>query len=517
MAGHAEKPSVMASGNALGTDAPFDRHGLFRRALPFAVVAILAVASLGLPPGPKSLTDTLIAVALLVVSAAAIFLPWDRVPSALTIVVPLTYTASVLMLILATGSASSGVGIVVLAPLIWTALYHRRWESAVVVVAVVGVEVVTALTPVIQPDAVILRRVVFWTLLAGLLSVAAQSLRDDVRDHEEAREEVLRRMVALERAAEELTAILDPDEVVATATRLAARLVSPPGTPGRRAQYCRVDHDRVTLVAQYDETGFNITAPFALADHPNLLSVYLSRQALSAELNAETAGPIVRETIERLGVSHSVYVPVVRDNEIDGILAVSVRGGTVSPELFEQCKALGQLLDLALANAQAHRELDRQATTDPLTGLPNRRGFERSVANQPGRRPFVVLVLDVDGLKRVNDTLGHEAGDAQLVRVAQAVQGTMRQGDVLARVGGDEFAAYLFDADEADGRRVAQRVLDALRMADGAVSVSVGMAVGAPDDDVHEVRSAADALMYESKRAGGRRYRVGGPPSARRG
>ena len=507
----------MAWGNMFATRPPFDRQGRFQRALPFGVVSFLAFASLGLPPGPKSLEDTLWAGALLVASAAAFFLPWDRIPSALTVLVPLTYTASVLMLILATGSPTSGIGIVVLSPLIWTAFYHRKWESAVVIAGIVAVKVITALTPVVQPDAVILRRVVFWTLLAGLLAVAAHNPRDGVRRHEEAREEVLRRTVALERAAEELTAILDPDEVVATATRLAAELVSPPGTPGRRAQYCRIANDTVTLVAQYDETGDSVTESFALADHPNLLSVFLSRQALSTELRPETAGPTVRDIIERLGVRHSVYVPVVHHDQIDGILAVSVRGGEVSTELFEQCKALGHLLDLALANAKAHQELGREATTDPLTGLPNRRGFERYVANRPGRRPFVVLALDVDGLKRVNDTRGHEAGDALLVGMAQVVQRTMRRGDVLARLGGDEFALYLFDADEGDGRRFAERMLEALTSTDSALSVSVGMAVGASDDDFHEVHAAADALMYQAKRAGGRRYRIGQAPPVRRG
>jgi hypothetical protein len=183
--------------------------------------------------------------------------------------------------------------------------------------------------------------------------------------------------------------------VVQTATRLAAELVSPAGTPGRRAQYCRVDNDRVTLVAQYDETGKSVDESFALADHPNLLSVFLSRRALSSGFDTQTAGPTVRDLVEDLGVSHSVYVPVVHGSEMDGILAISVRNGGIPPELFEQCKSLGHLLDLSLANAKAHRKLGEEATTDPLTGLPNRRGFDTYVGNRPGRRPFAILAMDV--------------------------------------------------------------------------------------------------------------------------
>jgi diguanylate cyclase (GGDEF)-like protein len=146
-----------------------------------------------------------------------------------------------------------------------------------------------------------------------------------------------------------------------------------------------------------------------------------------------------------------------------------------------------------------------------LTGLPNRRGFDTYVGNRSGRRPFVILALDVDGLKQTNDTLGHDAGDELLMRVAQTVQRTMRRGDVLARLGGDEFAAYLFDADEGDGRRFAARMLEALTSTQRPVSVSIGIAAGAPDDDVYGVHAAADAAMYQAKRAGGRRYDVVSP------
>ncbi|MBV8160637.1 MAG: hypothetical protein JO265_06905, partial [Acidimicrobiia bacterium] len=143
--------AVGAGSTPLGA-SPFERDTLRRRVLPFATVGVLAVASLALPPGPGSVPETVAAVALLAAAGAALFLPWRRMPAPLTVVVPLGYTASVLLAILASGSPTSGIGVVVLSPLVWTALYHRRWESAVVVAAVVGVELVTALTPVVQPE-----------------------------------------------------------------------------------------------------------------------------------------------------------------------------------------------------------------------------------------------------------------------------------------------------------------------------------------------------------------------------
>ncbi|MBV8161749.1 MAG: GGDEF domain-containing protein, partial [Acidimicrobiia bacterium] len=223
--------------------------------------------------------------------------------------------------------------------------------------------------------------------------------------------------------------------------------------------------------------------------------------------------PAVRPLIERLGITHSAYVPVVVDGEVDGVLSVSIRGGAVPAALFDQCKALAHLTELALGNALAHRRLAEQALTDPLTGLLNRRGFEQLMDNRPGRGPFAVLALDVDGLKRVNDTLGHDVGDAMLTTVAHAVQEVMRRGDVLARLGGDEFAAHLFDAGEDDARHAATRMLAALASATAHPGVSIGIACGDLDDDPHHVHVAADAAMYRAKRAGGRRLELAPAPA----
>ena len=141
---------------------------------------MLAEASLALPPGPASTGAAVASVVLLVAVAAAFLLPWPRLPGWMPVLVPLAYTGSVLCLILAAGT-TSGVGIVILVPLIWTALFQRTWESACVVAAIVAVEVVISLTPVAVPDAVIARRVILWAALGTLLAVATHGLRDRIR------------------------------------------------------------------------------------------------------------------------------------------------------------------------------------------------------------------------------------------------------------------------------------------------------------------------------------------------
>jgi diguanylate cyclase (GGDEF)-like protein len=491
-------------------EGPFRSPHLLRRSLPFAVVAVLALASLALPPGPKSVPEALIAAGLLLVTAIGFVLPWERLPTAVTVLVPVAYTSSVLMTVLATGSATSGIGTLVLAPLIWTVLYHKRWESAVIVVAIAAVQIVTSLTPKTEGDAVIIRRVLLWSLLGALLSVAAHDLRDRLQRQAAQREEALRQTMSLREAAESLAASVDPEEIIASACRCGAELVSPLGGPARRAQYFRIEGDDVRLASQHHEGTREVIETFRLREHPFLPEVVATKAVVSVRLDSTAAGPSVQALVERLGLTHAVYIPVLIEGELHGVLSMARQQGEITGELFEQCKSLGHLLELALANALAHKVLSEQATTDALTGLLNRRGFESFISERPGRRPFAVLALDVDNLKEVNDAQGHEAGDALLVRVAGAVRGTMRRGDVLARLGGDEFAAFLFEAGEKEGVRAAERMLAALTATapDVAAGVSIGIATGDANAEAKGVQSAADAAMYRAKRAGGSGYQL---------
>jgi diguanylate cyclase (GGDEF)-like protein len=147
-------------------------------------------------------------------------------------------------------------------------------------------------------------------------------------------------------------------------------------------------------------------------------------------------------------------------------------------------------------------ELRRQAETDPLTGLPNRRGLERGIAERRGRRPYAMIVIDVDRLKSVNDRLGHAAGDALLTKVAGAARQVLRTGDVIARAGGDEFAVFVADATPGDAEAVVGRLHGAIRALDiegASASASIGYAVGKAGDDPEATLREADAAMYREK------------------
>jgi diguanylate cyclase (GGDEF)-like protein len=158
-------------------------------------------------------------------------------------------------------------------------------------------------------------------------------------------------------------------------------------------------------------------------------------------------------------------------------------------------------------------ELERVALTDELTGLPNRAGLEALLAREVARaerhrRPLSVAVIDLDAFKDVNDALGHGAGDVVLAELARAWRADLRQVDVLARYGGDEFVAVLPDAAPAQAAAVLGRLSVVRRQ-----QFSVGIAGHRLGEGPAELLDRADRALYEAKRAGRGRI-VAEPPPA---
>ncbi|GID30759.1 GGDEF domain-containing protein [Paractinoplanes brasiliensis] len=175
---------------------------------------------------------------------------------------------------------------------------------------------------------------------------------------------------------------------------------------------------------------------------------------------------------------------------------------------FHDNTRLIERLDATLAELREHEvRLRRQAETDGLTGLANRTHFHDQVAPAlPGR--IGVLLIDLDGFKAVNDTLGHAAGDTLLIGVAEKLRSSVRPGDLAARLGGDEFAVLLRDCDTGEAVRTADRILAALEEPipfEGTAvhaNASIGVACAAPGDDVGGLLHRADTAMYAAKRDG---------------
>jgi diguanylate cyclase (GGDEF)-like protein len=186
--------------------------------------------------------------------------------------------------------------------------------------------------------------------------------------------------------------------------------------------------------------------------------------------------------------------------------------------LHATCKRVLWGIRLRLANAALAEQLrvaletmERQAGTDALTGLANRRaldaalGAQSALARREGR-PCAVLMLDLDHFKAINDTHGHAVGDAVLRACGERLRAQLRESDLCARYGGEEFVVLLAGAQHETAEEVAERLrasVSAAPLAAGVTTtVSIGTACHRPDDDAASLMARADAALYQAKRSG---------------
>jgi diguanylate cyclase (GGDEF)-like protein len=215
------------------------------------------------------------------------------------------------------------------------------------------------------------------------------------------------------------------------------------------------------------------------------------------------------------GVHNAVTVPIRGGGGIVGVLAV-FREPAARPDsrtlasMSTICHHLGRFIERTRAEAAVHAaaiELAALASTDALTGLKNRREFDRALRTIP-RLPFAVLSVDVDRLKDINDSQGHAAGDTLLRVVGHTLGLLVRGWDVMARVGGDEFAALLPEIGVFGAQLVAERMrvaMHSLVLASGPVRITVGWSAAPAGADPLSVWQRADEFLYRAKRAGGDR------------
>ncbi len=166
---------------------------------------------------------------------------------------------------------------------------------------------------------------------------------------------------------------------------------------------------------------------------------------------------------------------------------------------------------LAMVRERAEQQYRHASLSDPLTGIGNRRSFidAGQALLQRGRlrgEPVALLLCDLDFFKRLNDTFGHQAGDRALIDFGQVIARRMRRQDVFGRIGGEEFACLLADADALVAREVAERIraeFAAMPFAEqGRLSVSIGVAATTSRYELDELLAQADRALYVAKAAG---------------
>jgi diguanylate cyclase (GGDEF)-like protein len=208
-----------------------------------------------------------------------------------------------------------------------------------------------------------------------------------------------------------------------------------------------------------------------------------------------------------------VCMPLAARGQLLGVLSLYRRGDprAFSEEEVELAAHFADVAALALDNAKIRAELERLATTDDLTGLPNRRRFheEFAPAVAAARRygtPLSLLLLDLDDFKRINDNHGHEAGDELLRTVAEAIRTQLRESDLAARIGGDEFAVLLPHTGRDAAATLATRVQAALaHVLKPPLTASASIGAATLTRETTNLFAEADRLLYQAK-----------PPTVRR-
>jgi diguanylate cyclase (GGDEF)-like protein len=204
---------------------------------------------------------------------------------------------------------------------------------------------------------------------------------------------------------------------------------------------------------------------------------------------------------------HWLLVPLVEGDRRIGVIWVDDPRDRLLPTRarLQALRLFANQAVAAIHTAKQSAQLLHEATHDSLTSLPNRRAFrdrlEREIGTGGG---FALVLCDMDNLKTVNDTHGHDAGDKALQMLADALRAELRRSDEAYRVGGDEFAVLLPGASRLDAERVMRRLretipADAPSGAD-PIEASFGIALLEPGDDAERVITRADQALYQAKR-----------------
>ncbi len=236
-----------------------------------------------------------------------------------------------------------------------------------------------------------------------------------------------------------------------------------------------------------------------------------ARRALASGSDEPPTAPVE-------GTRH-VIACVTRFHGADNGVVLLWRGAELEAFTAEDGTILDAVADpfgVAIALLARHETTIALARTDPLTGLLNRRGFSEEVARRMARlahaaQPACLVYVDLDNFKLVNDTHGHEAGDAALVALCHILRESARASDVVARIGGDEFVMWLDGIGDAAAARRAETLIDACRSLAGLsgdpvrpLGVSLGLAVYDPGhpEPPEALLARADAAMYRVKQRG---------------
>jgi diguanylate cyclase (GGDEF)-like protein len=324
------------------------------------------------------------------------------------------------------------------------------------------------------------------------------------------------RLHALLDLSHKLSSSLDLSEVLKAFADSAAELT---GATAAELSFWERDRDCLVMLVEHLRGSDEITEEggqiYRLSDFPATRHVLIAQEPLQIRVSNPDDDPAERKLLEGRSQNTLLMLPLVARGETIGLMEViDDQDRDFDSYDVDFCQALCDVVAIAVRNAMLYAEMQELAARDKLTGLYNRRLFEEQFDAAVARslrngEELALLVVDIDGLKRINDLGGHPAGDEALRALADSLRASIRAGDIPCRLGGDEFGVILPGATTAAAIKVAERAQEAL-VARGPYSFSGGVArASANVGSIYDLYRSADIAAYRAKAAGGARTLLG--------
>jgi len=230
--------------------------------------------------------------------------------------------------------------------------------------------------------------------------------------------------------------------------------------------------------------------------------------------------PIIRKSqrvfAENYRTNNCVIAPLICQDRVVGVLnlADKIQNGGFSCEDIALIELFSQLVGASIGNIKLFEKIQRQATTDGLTGLANYKTFYEILERELWRSrryggQISLIMIDIDNLKKINDAYGHRTGDKVIRQISRKIKECIRQIDTAARYGGDEFAVILPNTSLSDALVVAERMVDAVahspitwKKEQLTLSISVGLGEYGTDISPEDITGRSDQALYTAKQAG---------------
>ncbi|GAC1327032.1 MAG: hypothetical protein NVSMB17_00550 [Candidatus Dormibacteria bacterium] len=474
---------------AHGDPPPLRRERLTFRIVPLVMAAVLTVL---LRVGPSIETvsreqlGSLLLVAFLPVTAYLV--PWARLPRWMQAVPPLVSIPMYLVVLLGTHETELPYSPVLLLPLLFLGLYYTALEVGIGVLLMIAV---TAAPPLLSGAGLGDRLLaIVYATVTGVAAVSVYMVTRSIRRHDS-------EVTSLANLLRESAGARDP-----AAARLAVCRAAFAAARAQRVALLEPGSGELRVTACWppqDEGVPSIAIPLAETKDPAV-------RALNGSAAVLVLAPGNPPRDGTSSPAAAAWIPLIQQERAASVLVVHwdwpVRKVS-SPEVTAVV-LLAPEAALVIAHADAVQQLSRLALSDNLTGLPNRLVWERelprsmAIAARSGE-PLCVVALDLDHFKAFNDDWGHQMGDELLRTVSSSWRAVLREVDVLARFGGDEFGMILPGCTLAGAEVIAERLRET--MAEGQ-TYSAGMAWWDGHESGPALFARADALLYECKRSG---------------